>query len=372
MRTSRAASLRGSCLVLLCLGLAACTSLGPRTLPRDRFDYSAAIAQSRNEHMLLNIVRLRYMQMPNFLTVSSVIAGYTYEGGIGVSGTKAINPFDESTISGAANLRYQERPTITYSPLAGQDFARRLMKSVPIEVIFGLGQAGWSTDNLMRIAVQRIGDTENMSFAHIGSEQAFRAEAEKLELFDRVIKLMQRLDERNAFEVLRVDADEDEDLEDEPPLFRFARTMTPELRLLADELKGHLGLDPGRDSFEVTNRLTYRHAREILIQTRSMLAMMSFVSRSVDVPEADAAANRVRSMPPDVQEIIHERGPLRIRSQIERPEDPYVAVPFRDHWFFIQGDDHRSKRAFTTLLVLFELLAPGGGGAAPLLSLPTG
>jgi hypothetical protein len=103
-----------------------------------------------------------------------------------------------------------------------------------------------------------------------------------------------------------------------------------------------------------------------------MLAMMAFVSRGVDVPETDTAANRVQPVPPEVQEVLHERGPLRIRSQVERPEDPYAAVRFRDHWFYVDGADQRSKRAFTTLLVLFELLAPGGGGAAPLLSLPTG
>jgi hypothetical protein len=357
---------------MLCLGLMGCAGLGPRTVPLDRFDYSAAISKSRDEQMLLNIVRMRYMEMPHFLAVSSVIAGYTYEGGIGVAGTKAINPFDESTVGGAANLRYVERPTITYSPVSGQEFARRLLKTIPIDVIFALGQSGWSTDNLFRIAVHRIGDAENMAFAHIGSEQGFQAEAGKLEIFDRVIRLLQRLDERNAFEVLRVDEDQDEDLDDEPPIFRFARTMTPELRKLADELKGHLGLEPGRDSFVVTERLTYRHAREILIQTRSMLAMMAFVSRGVDVPETDTASNRVQPVPPEVQEIIHERGPLRIRSQAERPEDPYTAVRFRDYWFYIDGGDQRSKRAFTTMLVLFELLAPGGGGAAPLLSLPTG
>jgi hypothetical protein len=358
--------------LLLGAGLVACAGLGPRSVPRDRFDYSSAIAKSRDEQMLLNIVRMRYTEMPGFLAVSSVIAGYTYEGGIGVAGQGTISPFDESSVSGAANLRYIERPTITYSPLSGQDFARRLLQTIPIEVIFALGQSGWSTDNLLRIAVHRIGDAENMAFHHIASEQAYRAEAEKLEIFDRVIQLMQRLDERNAFEVLRVDEDHDEDLDDEPPIFRFARTMTPELRKLADELKGHLGLEPGRDSFVVTKRLTYRHAREILIQTRSMLAMMAFVSRGVDVPETDTAANRVQPVPPEVQEVLHERGPLRIRSQVERPEDPYAAVRFRDHWFYVDGADQRSKRAFTTLLVLFELLAPGGGGAAPLLSLPTG
>lgn len=372
MGIARGSGARSWLALALVLGLVGCRSLGPTTVPRDRFDYSAAVQQSTTEQMLLNIVRLRYLQTPDFLTVSSVIAGYTYEGGVGVSGTKALNPFEESTISGAANLRYIERPTITYSPISGQDFARRLLKAIPIEVIFALGQSGWATDILFRTAVQRIGEAENMSFAYIGSEQAFRAEVKKLELFDRVIQLLQRLKERSAFEVLRVDEDQDEDVSDEPPLFRFGRRLTPELRQLADELKGHLGLAPGRDSFAVTSRLTHREESEIVIQTRSMLAIMSFLARGVEVPEADVAANRVQRVPPEVQAIIDERGPLQIRSQLERPEDPYAAIRYRDHWFYVDGADLRSKRAFATVLVLFELLAPAGGGAAPLLSLPTG
>jgi hypothetical protein len=99
---------------------------------------------------------------------------------------------------------------------------------------------------------------------------------------------------------------------------------------------------------------------------------MSFLARGVDVPQEDVVANRVQPVPPDVQEIIDVRGPLRIRSQLEPPEDPYASVRYRDHWFYVDGADLRSKRAFATLMVLFELLAPGGGGAAPLLSLPTG
>jgi hypothetical protein len=346
--------------------LAGCYTFGPGTIPHDRFNYSAAIARSRNEQMLLNIVRMRYLQIPDFLTVSSVIAGYTYQGGIGVSGQGAISPFDESSVSGAANLSYTERPTITYTPLAGEAFSRRMLKTIPIEVLFSLGQSGWPPDILLRIGVQRIGEAENMSFrGDIQSEQGFRYEAEKLERYDRVVQLMLRLEDRGAFEVVRVQ-------EGEPPVFRFAAKMPPEQRELADELKGHLGLAPDRDSFRVTDRLTARSPEEILIRTRSLLSILSFLARGVDVPEADVATNRVLVLPANVQQVIDEHGPMRIRSQEDRPEDPHTAIRYRDRWFYLDGGDHLSKRTFATVQILFELLAPSGGGAAPLLSLPTG
>ena len=57
----------------------ACAGIGPHRLPADRFDYGAAIAASTNEQMLLNLVRLRYNEMPVFLDVDTVIAQYQFD-----------------------------------------------------------------------------------------------------------------------------------------------------------------------------------------------------------------------------------------------------------------------------------------------------
>lgn len=107
-------------------------------------------------------------------------------------------------------------------------------------------------------------------------------------------------------------------------------------------------------------------------KTRSMLAVLSFLSLGVEVPEADIHANRVLETPAFLMDIIQKRGPMRIRVQKEQPEDPFAAVQYRDHWFYIDATDHLSKRTFGTIQLLFELLAPSGSSAAPLLSLPAG
>lgn len=61
-----------SVVLLLCFcGCAA--KVGPRSLAHDRFDYSAAITQSWKEQMLLNMVKLRYVDPPMFLDVQQVV-----------------------------------------------------------------------------------------------------------------------------------------------------------------------------------------------------------------------------------------------------------------------------------------------------------
>ena len=68
-------------LTLMVLAATGCASIGPATVQHDRVDYISAIAESWKEQTLLNVVRLRYGDAPSFADVSSVISGYTFQGG---------------------------------------------------------------------------------------------------------------------------------------------------------------------------------------------------------------------------------------------------------------------------------------------------
>ena len=111
---------------------------------------------------------------------------------------------------------------------------------------------------------------------------------------------------------------------------------------------------------------------EISIQSRSLLAMISFLAKGVDVPNEDREAGRVVLLPDETKKALDAHGVLRIRSQKEKPVDPYVAIRYRNYWFYIDNTDTTSKRTFSTLQVLFQLQAPSRGNKAPLLTLPTG
>ena len=64
----------------LLLLMASCSSMGPKTIPRDQFDYGNSIAGAAREQILANIVGLRYVEAPLFVNVSSVINQYGLEG----------------------------------------------------------------------------------------------------------------------------------------------------------------------------------------------------------------------------------------------------------------------------------------------------
>lgn len=358
------------------LVLSGCTSLGSKKLPEDRFNYNAAIVQSRNEQMLLNLVRLRYVEIPDFLRVSSVITSYSYQGKIGVGTTQAEGNSVPDLFRGDANLSYSQQPTITYIPLAGQEFALRMFRPIPVNALFTLGDADWQVDILLQIMLQRINDVENMSFAQLPSPgqmdevQRFQREMEKLKRFQRVLKRLILLLDNQALEVYQARQMEDER---QPSLtVRFKRDLPANIQTLSDELRHELNLDPDIDDFVITERMMRREADEITIKSRSLMSVMSFLSRGIEVPRQDRDDGRVVALPPMVREKILALLPLHVHTQKQRPQDPYVAVRYRNDWFYIDHSDIKSKRTFAAMLVLFQLAAPTARGVAPVLTLPAG
>lgn len=105
-----------------------CTSFGPSTIARDRFDYAGAISNSWKQQMLLNLVRLRYSDLPVFLEVSSVINQYNLEGEVNAGGLFSSPGSDVFSVGGKG--RYYDRPTISYVPLQGERFTRSILRPI--------------------------------------------------------------------------------------------------------------------------------------------------------------------------------------------------------------------------------------------------
>src|SRR3954447_25097618 len=59
--------------------LVGCDSMGPGTVARDRFDYAGSVGESWKSQMLLNLVKIRYGDIPVFMDVGQVVAGYSMQ-----------------------------------------------------------------------------------------------------------------------------------------------------------------------------------------------------------------------------------------------------------------------------------------------------
>src|SRR4051812_35900238 len=149
-------------LTMSVLALAGCASIGPATVPRDRFDYVESISESWKRQMLLNLVKVRYADAPVFLDVTSVISSYEFRGEFGVFGQEApAGRAGDSFVGAAANGSYIDRPTITYAPLSSDKFAKALMSPFPITGIGLLLQSGYPADAVLRICANSINGLSN-------------------------------------------------------------------------------------------------------------------------------------------------------------------------------------------------------------------
>jgi len=217
-----------------------------------------------------------------------------------------------------------------------------------------------------------MNNVENLSFSpypasdEIAQKKQIQDSLERFREFKRVIKIFLMLITAEIIEV-RVDRGD-------PTIHDLVVTenVAPEYQPLLDEMRSTLGLDPGRNSFRITSRATGLQPNEISIQTRSLLAIMGFLSKGVDVPGEHLTEGRVHPTLKELQDPQERVIPIHIQTSRAPPEAAYVAVQYRGHWFYVDDSDLLSKRAFLLLMFLFELLAPSGDGAAPLLTLPTG
>jgi hypothetical protein len=63
---------------------------------------------------------------------------------------------------------------------------------------------------------------------------------------------------------------------------------------------------------------------------------------------------------------------LAVKSRELRPFGAFVAVEYRGTWFWIDDRDYASKRVFTALMLLVNLVERPGEVQLPVITIPTG
>jgi hypothetical protein len=351
-------------ILLLLAGLSGCGSIGPRTVARDRFDYITAISDSWKAQMLLNVVKLRYADAPVFLDVVSVITQTGYQGTVGVSGSWWQNllqlPFTSSVGVTAAGT-YGERPTVTYSPLSGDKFARSLMTPIPPAAILSFLQAGYPVDGVLRLAVHAING--------IHSRYGYGARAREAdpEFFPLVEKL------RNIQQSGQIGLRVKKIGNQAETLIVFSKKLNPAIQADSAEVRKLLGVDPQTDEFSVVYGSVAANDKEIALLTRSVLEIITDLSSYIDVPTANV--EQKRTFPSPAPEIVNGApvpALMRILSSPQKPDDAFAAVPYGQDWYWIDDKDFASKRLFSFIMFLFTLTDTGDKQGTPVVTIPAG
>jgi len=341
-------------LSLVLLVPVACRSVGPPSVPRDRFDYASAISESWKQQMLLNLVKLRYADAPVFLDVASVIAQYSRQANAGVAGT-SLGAGGTASIEGGAS--WADRPTITYQPLTGQQFTKSLLTPIAPVAVMDLVQAGWPVDAIFRVAVRSINGIQAQSRGRLMSQAADPR-------FEKLLEAMRRLQQKGGVSV-RVEKKGKE--ETVRVVIGRGTEPDPDRQFIRETL----GLDPEATEFSLAFGAVNTSSTEIALLTRSVMEIMTELCADIQVPpehERDGRAGP--TVPLELQKQIE----FKILSGTSRPgeADCFAMVRYKGFWFWIDDRDFASKRTMNFLLVLTALAETGAGIAPPAVTISTG
>jgi len=350
----------------MCLFLAAatlvtgCAHLGPKTIAVDRFDYSTAIADSWKQQTLLNIVKLRYMDLPVFLDVASIVSGYSLQTGVSINGTLSSSTAVQGnygSIGGQAI--YTDRPTITYVPLTGEKFLRGLITPIDPKNIFFMLQSGYAADFILGLTVESLNGVRNRSTAGGAVREADPE-------FVRALQLMREVQIAGAVG-MRVEEDK---VKGQTAVLFFRRDDVPADTVeKSAEIRRLLKMSPEQQRFTLTFSPARGTENELAVNSRSMLQVMIAFASYLEVPEAHV---KDRSAMPSSESTPAgaRQEKVRIYSGQNKPAAAFAAVKYRDHWFWIDDGDWQTKRALTAVMFFFTLAETGGNEKLPLITIP--
>ena len=344
------------------LALTGCSSIGPGTVPRDRSDYSSSIGDSWKRQTLLNIVKLRYVDPPIFVDVGQIVAGYQFSTsanvGAGWASASSVTPNRALTL-GAQGL-YTDRPTITYVPMTGNKFVKGLMTPLPPEAVFFTIQSGWPADAVLFASAASLNGLKNQETSITGVTPPDPD-------FLRVLQLLRKIQLSGAMS-MRVQTDTQKN--QTTLLTVRAKDVPPEIAECGREVRRLLRLDPDAQEFKLVFGSTPANNQEVAVITRSLMQQMATMCSQVEVPPEDVSQGRAA---PGWEAVAGNTNVVRliqIKCSKTKPADAFVTVDYRNHWFWIDDRDLKSKRVFSFMMMLFTLADTGEKENLPLITIP--
>ena len=359
-------SLKSVCLIIITCLFAGCGSqVGPENIRNERQDFNIALQQTNDEQMLLNLVRMKYRDTNMFLEVGAIASQYSLTSNITASGSLKDN-FSNS-IGLGTKIEYQEKPTISYTPLHGQSFITRLLNQVSPDTISLLYKSGWSVERLFLLCMERIQTVKNAPTAS-GPTPEY---APAFKDFKKMCKLFRDLQLDGEIKMDLVSLSKD------PKVKSFGWAVTFNAKNdRTKQLKKLLGLSDADYYLLKQSRALEDH--ELNIETRSIREMLFYLSHAVEVPQKHIEQGLVTATTNKDgskfcwKEVTGDLLQVKSTNSLIPPSNAYVSVRYRNAWFYIEDNDLNSKSTFALLIQLYDLQSGDSSGAAPVLTLPIG
>jgi hypothetical protein len=351
---------------------AGCAGIGPGRLKADQVDYARALGDAKKREILSAIVGLRYADAPSFLTVSSIIAAYTFDatgGAILNAGSGAQPNYAQAT----GSVSYSNHPTFTFTPTTGDAYASAYIRPLAPTLVLPLAESGMPIDLLLRITAQSISGLQNGTALGgpnaSGSPQFF--------LLLQALRRLQMAGELNI-ETRGPISNDDKGGKDAKNakgeksgvFMTLGATRSGEIKQVVDDLalvRRLLHLSPKMKTYEVVYGQSADHDR-IPMVTRSVLGILTDLGAQIAVPDTQVDSGATK---PSIGLIGGETRPtILVRVGEKPPKDAYVAVQYDKSEYWIDRSDFDSKYAFTVVQNLMALAEVTDTSKAPVVTIP--
>ena len=393
--------------------------IGPRSLKQSRLQYNEVVKVTSEEEMLLNIVRLRYVDTPSSLQISNIAAQFELMNSLQLtpffvaSGAEPNRSY--TSVLPLASIGGADRPTFSLTPLDESEFARKLFTPLTLDGVIYLVKTTWPISTVFRLYLENLNWVPNAQLASGPTPRLAPEYAEFLEGITALQALQDRgqivfaLEERretlggpvpassvtasNVIDAAKAGNEYRPDPGGQTwSLYRKTRQPvllvdpqalgTPEMEVFTRMFRLKRGVTKYDVSEEALNPFPSTYSPEgvtnIDLETRSLLQGLFYVSHGVEVPPDHRSRGVARvtldeaGQPFDWRRVMSGFFDVRSAPGGERPAGAHVAVQYKDYWFYIDETDLETKATFTLLMELARLNLSDKVGTKPLLTLPLG
>ena len=253
----------------------------------------------------------------------------------------------------------------------------QLLQPIDLIVIQGLIYSGWDIDRVLKLTVQRLGDLINAPNASGPTPIT----VPHYQRFFRAAKLLRHFQTDDQLQVGVIINKKKANGDNGEEVFEYdgsgLQVSFPDTSDEAKELASLLDVKKhscGRYYSELT--VGYSQEMQYGVNSRSILACMYYMSLGIKVPQWDVVNQSViltktkEGQIFDWQEVLGDL--FEIKWCEDYPEHAYVAVKYRNNWFYIDDYDSASKRTFVLLMQLYSLQSGEAKTQAPVLTIPVG
>lgn len=341
--------------------LSGCASIGTHRLRADQVDYGNALGDANKRAILSAIVGLRFADNPSFLTVTQIIAAYSFDAG----GSALLNagPGTDSYARGnvGGTVSYSDHPTFTFTPTTGDAYATQFIRPLPATLILPLSESGIPIDLLLRLTAQSIGGYQNAS--SLGGPNS-NGSPEFFQLLHVLRNLQVAGELTTAYEevdhVGRV-------------TMTFSATPSGESGQTNADLitvRKLLHLSPTTKTYQVVYGQSVTDGKTIPMVTESVLGILGNLGAQIEVPPSAVEGGETK---PTIALVGGETRPtIIVHNSPDSPSEAYVAIKYRGRSYWISQFDFDSKYAITIVQNLMALAESNTHTNAPIVTVPAG